>query len=142
MTVSVDRSGHYLERAQANLVLNGLNGRGHDTVRADVRPFVAEQRKQGRSFDLMIVDPPTFSTSGKREDKVEFDVQRDHVALLNSLVPLLTAKGEIWFSTNHRRFELDEAELQLSAEDLTDRTTPPDFARHPLHRCFLLTRTS
>jgi 23S rRNA (guanine2445-N2)-methyltransferase / 23S rRNA (guanine2069-N7)-methyltransferase len=72
------------------------------------------------------------------------DVQRDHVALVTAAARVLTPNGTLVFSTNMRKFRLDEAALGaagLPVEDISARTIPPDFARNPrIHRCFLVRR--
>jgi 23S rRNA G2069 N7-methylase RlmK/C1962 C5-methylase RlmI len=81
------------------------------------------------------VDPPTFSNS-KKLDR-DWDIQRDHVALLNRLLALMTPGGEVFFSTNFRRFKLAENEIEAaSIEDITAKTIPPDFRNKKVHRCW------
>jgi 23S rRNA (guanine2445-N2)-methyltransferase / 23S rRNA (guanine2069-N7)-methyltransferase len=122
-TTSVDLSKTYLEWAGENLRLNTLAGPKHELVRADALEFLA--RDIGR-YDLAVVDPPTFSNSKKMRES--FDVQRDHVALLNATLRRLTPGGVLWFSTNFRRFKLDAPALEASAiEDVSLETLPEDF---------------
>jgi len=84
------------------------------------------------------VDPPTLSRS-KRMTR-EFDVQRDHVALLEACARLLEPGGDIVFSNNFRKFKLDPAiGERFEVEDLSRATLPEDFARNPrIHVCFML----
>jgi 23S rRNA (guanine2445-N2)-methyltransferase / 23S rRNA (guanine2069-N7)-methyltransferase len=128
-TTSVDLSNTYLERARDNLALNQLDG---ELVHADVREFLADARRSGRSWDVAIVDPPTFSNS-KRMDYT-FDIQRDHAALLDDVAAVVT--GPVWFSTNRQRFKLDYVGPR-HVTDETRATTPPDFRGHP-HRAWRL----
>jgi 23S rRNA (guanine2445-N2)-methyltransferase / 23S rRNA (guanine2069-N7)-methyltransferase len=136
-TTSVDLSNTYLEWARRNLELNGLEGPQHRFVQADVRRWVERCRD---TFDLVFVDPPTYSTSKRMEG--DFDVQRDHRGLLESAMRLLAKGGTLVFSTNARRFVLDAAlERKFRVEDWTDRTIPEDFARTPTaHRVWCLSR--
>ena len=122
-TTSVDLSNTYLDWARENLALNKLQG---DIVQADVREFLADARRAGKSWDVAIVDPPTFSNS-KRMDYT-WDVQRDHAALLADVRAVVS--GPIWFSTNRKKFKLDP---ELVATDETHATTPPDFKHRPHH---------
>jgi 23S rRNA (cytosine1962-C5)-methyltransferase len=134
-TTSVDLSNTYLDWAQQNLELNGHDAARHEIIHADVREFLAEARRSGRRWDLAIVDPPTFSNS-KRMDYT-WDVQRDHVALLDD-VTAVTAKV-IWFSTNLRRFKLDWTHKRAQVRDETHATLPPDFRDKRIHHAFRIT---
>lgn len=134
-TTSVDLSQGYLEWASRNLVLNGFGGSDHVLARADAMTFLAESRAR---FGLIYVDPPTFSNSKRAGD---FDVQRDHVALLEACAPRLRDDGVIVFSNNFRRFKLDVEALSrtFAIEDVSRASIPADFARRPhIHGCWLL----
>jgi len=92
----------------------------------------------GPRFDLIFVDPPTFSNS-KRMDGV-LDVQRDHVGMIRRSLKLLRPGGRLVFSTNYTRFRLDsEALADCRIEDISAKTIPKDFERHAkIHRCFVI----
>ncbi len=137
-STTVDLSATYLEWAQANLDLNGLAGPAHAFVRADVREWLDEAARRGERYELIFCDPPTFSNS-KRMEGV-FDVQRDHVALIDACMRLLAPAGLLVFSTNAQRFELDPAlGRRYAVKDLSRGTVPPDFARNTyIHRCYEL----
>jgi 23S rRNA G2069 N7-methylase RlmK/C1962 C5-methylase RlmI len=133
-TTTVDLSNTYLDWAGENLALNGLTT---ELVRADVREFLADARRAGRRWDLVVVDPPTFSNS-KRMDGT-FDVQRDHVELLVDV--LAVCAGVVWFSTNRRRFTLELPALPgVEVTDLTHATIPPDFRDQRVHHAFRIAR--
>jgi len=136
-TTTVDLSSTYLDWARHNLELNGIRGARHELVQADCLQWLARARDR---YDLIFLDPPTFSNSKRMEDT--FDVQRDHVALLRQVLPLLTPGGVLIFSTNHRKFRLDRDALADSRiEDWSRRTLPLDFARDPkIHQCWRITR--
>lgn len=136
-TVTVDMSNTYLAWAERNLALNGFSGDAHRFVRADCLEWI--ERERGH-YDLIFLDPPTFSNSKKMEES--FDVQRDHVRLLSGVARLLSPGGILVFSTNNRRFRMDyEALSQLAVEDVTQATIPKDFGRNPrIHVCFRITR--
>ncbi len=137
-TMTVDMSWTYLDWAQRNLELNGARVREHELVQADVLKWIKEYK--GRRFDLIFLDPPTFSRSKRMED--DFDVQRDHAGLIQDAVALLEPDGMLIFSTNLRKFKLDPDRLTgLKIEDITRRTIPADFERNPrIHQCFRITR--
>jgi 23S rRNA (guanine2445-N2)-methyltransferase / 23S rRNA (guanine2069-N7)-methyltransferase len=139
-STTVDMSRTYIEWAKRNLALNDLAGPQHGFVQADCLTWLTEQRDDARRWDLMFIDPPTHSRSKRMED--DFDVQRDHVRLLQEAAGLLSPEGVIVFSNNYTRFKLDvEALAQtFTIEDITKRTIPTDFQRNQrIHSCFVLT---
>ncbi|MBL9020509.1 MAG: class I SAM-dependent methyltransferase [Myxococcales bacterium] len=127
-TTTVDLSNTYLEWAAENLALNGLTS---EIVHADVREYLADARRAGRTWDVIVCDPPTFSNS-KRMDYV-WDVQRDHGALLDDVLAVWSGRGAVWFSTNKKKFKLAWEPARGRVEDLTRETTPPDFRGTPHH---------
>ncbi|HVF35653.1 MAG TPA: bifunctional 23S rRNA (guanine(2069)-N(7))-methyltransferase RlmK/23S rRNA (guanine(2445)-N(2))-methyltransferase RlmL, partial [Candidatus Saccharimonadia bacterium] len=137
-STSVDLSYTYLEWADRNLVLNGYSSAAHRLEQGDVIEWLTAER--GR-YDLVFVDPPTFSNSKRADD---FDVQRDHVRLLELCGERLAPGGLIVFSNNFRRFKLDRAALGAAGytvRDTTRASVPFDFARDPrIHQCFELER--
>jgi len=137
-TTGVDLSNTYLDWAHENLLLNGFGGSNHELYRADCLAWLEEQESRGPRFDLIFVDPPTFSNS-KRMDGV-LDVQRDHVGMIRRSLRLLRPAGRLVFSTNYTRFKLDlEALADLAIEDISAATIPKDFERHArIHRCFIV----
>jgi 23S rRNA (guanine2445-N2)-methyltransferase / 23S rRNA (guanine2069-N7)-methyltransferase len=115
---------------------NGFaEGGSHRFVRADALEWLATASLG--VFDLVFLDPPTFSNSARMGERT-FDVQRDHVDLLRSTVRLLAPKGTLVFSTNARRFRMDaEALPELELTDITKRTISADFARDlRIHSCW------
>jgi 23S rRNA (guanine2445-N2)-methyltransferase / 23S rRNA (guanine2069-N7)-methyltransferase len=137
-STTVDLSATYLDWARANLELNGLAGPQHEFVRADVREWLDEAVRRGERYGLIFCDPPTFSNS-KRMEGV-FDVQRDHVALIEACMSLLERDGLLIFSTNAQRFRLDSMLLSRhQVTDVTKATVPADFLRNSsIHSCFEL----
>lgn len=137
-TTTVDMSRTYLEWAERNLRLNGLTGRQHRLMQADCLGWL---RESDETFDLIFIDPPTFSNSKRMEE--DFDVQRDHIMLMRNLKRLLRAGGTIMFSNNKRGFKMDIeglASLGLKAQDITQKTLSQDFARNrQIHNCWLIT---
>ncbi|MEP6899634.1 MAG: bifunctional 23S rRNA (guanine(2069)-N(7))-methyltransferase RlmK/23S rRNA (guanine(2445)-N(2))-methyltransferase RlmL [Rhodanobacter sp.] len=136
-TTSVDLSATYLEWASRNLALNGFSGSSHRLMQFDALEFLSRDRGH---YGLIFVDPPTFSNSKRADD---FDVQRDHVKLLDACNERLTRDGVIVFSNNFRRFKLDRVELEqrFEIEDWTAPSIPFDFVRRAdIHSCWLLRR--
>ena len=133
-STSVDSSATYLDWFQANLALNGLSDRQHRGVRADVRAWLEQDT---RLYDVIMVDPPSFSNSKGAPD---FDVQRDHLPLLQLAMARLSPEGVLYFSTNYRRFELDAALVDTwQVTDVSQESIPVDFARNQrIHRCWRL----
>ncbi|WP_312376058.1 bifunctional 23S rRNA (guanine(2069)-N(7))-methyltransferase RlmK/23S rRNA (guanine(2445)-N(2))-methyltransferase RlmL [Pseudomonas oryzihabitans] len=131
-TTSVDLSRTYLDWARRNLALNGFSER-HRLEQGDVLHWLENDRGE---YDLIFVDPPTFSNS-KRLEGV-FDVQRDHVALLDSAMAHLSRNGVLYFSNNFRKFELDASLAErYRVEEISASTLDPDFARNPkIHRAW------
>jgi len=138
-TVSVDLSRRYLEWTERNLSLNGFGPPHHRVQRADCLAWLAgEGSRLHGAFDLVFLDPPTFSNSKRMRDT--FDVQRDHVALIGQATSLLAPHGTLVFSSNRRGFRLDERALaELAITDWTRASIPPDYSRPtPPHRCWLI----
>jgi len=137
-TTTVDMSRTYLEWAERNLRLNGLTGRQHRLMQADCLSWLNESDE---NFDLIFIDPPTFSNSKRMEES--FDVQRDHMMLMRNLKRLLRRGGTIMFSNNKRGFKMDMDGLKalgLQAQDITQKTQSQDFARNrQIHNCWLIT---
>lgn len=136
-TLTVDMSNTYLDWAAENFRRNRMDPATNALERADVVAWLAAYR--GPKFDVVVVDPPTFSNSKKMQGS--FDVLRDHVALLTGVARVTTpGAGVIWFSTNHRGFRLDERALPAFARaERTHDTVPPDFGYSKPHRAWRLT---
>ncbi len=134
-TTSVDMSATYLDWARHNLALNGLSEARHHLVQADCLRWLEACRD---SFDLILLDPPTFSNSKRMEET--FDVQRDHPFLISHAMRLLAPGGLLIFSNNRRRFQLDPAlAAEYAEEDVTRWSLDPDFARSTdIHQCWFI----
>ncbi|MFV3089348.1 bifunctional 23S rRNA (guanine(2069)-N(7))-methyltransferase RlmK/23S rRNA (guanine(2445)-N(2))-methyltransferase RlmL [Pseudomonas sp. GW6] len=134
-TTSVDLSKTYLDWARRNLSLNGFSDK-HRLEQGDVMAWLGDDRGE---YDLIFIDPPTFSNS-KRMEGV-FDVQRDHVELLDLAMARLARGGVLYFSNNFRKFQLDETLVaRYQVEEISAQTLDPDFARNPkIHRSWRFT---
>ncbi len=137
-SVTVDLSNTYLDWAQRNLKLNDLHRPEHEFVRDDAREFLRYYaRRHQPAFDLAIVDPPTFSKSKKTV--FDWDVQRDHVELLQLVLQHLNPGGKIFFSSNFRRFKFQpEALGDVTTREISRQTVPPDFRNKRIHRCWTI----
>jgi 23S rRNA (guanine2069-N7)-methyltransferase / 23S rRNA (guanine2445-N2)-methyltransferase len=136
-TTTVDLSANYLNWARMNLALNGFGGLAHQTVQADCLQWLQEDKGE---YDLIFVDPPTFSNT-KKERRV-FDVQRDHRLLIEKAVAHLAPGGLLIFSTNFRRFKMDESiEKYYAIHNISKSSIPLDFARNSrIHHCWEIRR--
>ncbi|NLS12556.1 bifunctional 23S rRNA (guanine(2069)-N(7))-methyltransferase RlmK/23S rRNA (guanine(2445)-N(2))-methyltransferase RlmL [Vibrio sp. SM6] len=136
-TTTVDMSNTYLQWAKDNMALNGLVGRQHQFIQADCLQWLEKATEQ---YDLIFIDPPTFSNSKRMEES--FDVQRDHIKLMRNLKRLLSSNGTIVFSNNKRHFKMDMevlSDLGLRAENISSQTLPLDFSRNKqIHNCWLI----
>lgn len=139
-TVSVDMSQTYLNWGRKNLALNGLSEKGHEFVQADCMKWLAEAVNAKQRFDIIFMDPPSFSNSKRMDDVL--DVQRDHVSLITDAMALLKPNGVLYFSNNLRRFKIERDALkQFNIEDITVQSLPKDFERNTkIHQCFKITQ--
>jgi len=135
-STTVDMSKTYLDWAKNNFELNNINLEKHQLVRANCIEWLDKAIEEEQKYELIFIDPPTFSNS-KRMDNV-FDIQRDHVELINKSAQLLTKKGTLIFSTNFRKFKLNEPALEkLNIENISKQSLPKDFERNPkIHYCW------
>ena len=136
-TLTVDLSQTYLEWAARNLALNGLDQPIHRRERADVLEWLAQAQGQGARFELIVLDPPSFSRSQAMRRTLE--IQRDHARLVDQAAGLLTPGGTLYFSTNLRGFTPSFPD-GLGAEELTPRSLPRDFERKDSHRAWRIRR--
>ena len=140
-TTTVDMSNTYIEWAKKNMALN-KNGGEHEFIQADCLDWLNTEANEAdrRQYDLIFLDPPTFSNS-KRMDDV-FDIQNDHVQLIKNATALLADNGVLYFSTNFRRFKMELSALSdLSIEDISASTIPEDFLRNPrIHYCWKISK--
>ncbi|HEY5966785.1 MAG TPA: class I SAM-dependent methyltransferase [Chitinophagaceae bacterium] len=134
--VTVDLSKTYLAWALRNMKLNEFaDPSKYKFIHADVLQYLHTIPEN--YFDLVILDPPTFSNSKRMEDIL--DIQRDHVRLINDCLRVLKPGGRIYFSTNYKRFVLEIASIQSSSiKDITKQTTPFDFEGRINRVCYLI----
>lgn len=136
--VTVDLSKTYLSWAERNLQLNNfLDHSKYKFIHADVKQYL--ETLPPKYFDIIIMDPPTFSNSKRMDDFL--DIQRDHVTLINQCINKLTIGGILYFSTNSRKFILDTSSIiAASIKDITKSTTPFDFEGRLFRWCYKITK--
>ncbi|MGI2111618.1 bifunctional 23S rRNA (guanine(2069)-N(7))-methyltransferase RlmK/23S rRNA (guanine(2445)-N(2))-methyltransferase RlmL [Shewanella frigidimarina] len=136
---TIDMSNTYINWAKENFDLNGLSGAKYDFIQADCLQWIKDNSHQ--KFELIFIDPPTFSNSKRMEDS--WDVQRDHAEMLGGLIKLLSPNGELIFSNNKRKFKMDIEALNQAGIDVTNidhLCLPLDYKRNPhIHNVWLLT---
>jgi len=135
-STSVDLSNTYLRWLTDNLALNGLSDRQHRVERADCLEWL---KSCSRQFDLIMLDPPSFSNSKSME--TSFDVERDQEALLTAAMSVLAPDGILYFSTNRRGFRLSpDIEQRYDVRNISRDTIPMDFERNrDIHQCWRIT---
>lgn len=135
-SLSLDMSKTYAKWAQDNLALNGANPEHHRVEAVDCLAWLARKPSPDQRFDLIFMDPPTFSNSARMAGVL--DVQRDHGTLVRQAMSRLTSEGVLVFSNNFRRFRLDESlQEEFQVEEVSGDTIDKDFQRNPrIHRCW------
>ncbi|TAL45371.1 MAG: methyltransferase domain-containing protein, partial [Chitinophagaceae bacterium] len=124
--------------AERNMQLNGFSDKTKFSyVHADVKQYL--QQVADNSFDLIVMDPPTFSNSKRMEDFL--DIQKDHVQLINDCLRLLKQGGILFFSTNYRNFVMEKEKINSSSlKDITKTTTPFDFEGRINRVCYYIVK--
>lgn len=132
---SVDLSNTYLDWARRNFALNGIDGTAHRIVRADVFGYLQDAARAGKQFDLIVMDPPSFSNSKKMRDIL--DIQRDHVRLVDGAMRLLVPGGTLFFSNNRRGFVIGQGLPEhYAVRNISQHSVPEDFRNKKIHQCW------
>lgn len=146
---SVDLSNTYLDWSKENMKLNGFTDKKRYVyTRADCMRFLQEKAVAAKSgklaaeelYDLIILDPPTFSNSKATSDVL--DINRDWPQLVKDCLNILSLNGTLYFSTNSERLKFDisklppktAAGLSFSCTDITDKSIPNDFSGKKPHK--------
>ncbi len=149
-SLSIDLSNTYLEWARRNFQENRVGGKRHRLKRADCVGFLEtpvdrrppslddEEAEEKGVFDLIFLDPPTFSNS-KKTDNV-LDIQRDHAKLITGCMARLASGGLLIFSNNFRGFRLDAAiQARYKVTDFSKQSLDRDFQSNPkIHQTWLI----
>ena len=133
---SVDLSQNYLDWGRKNFALNGLPDLpSYQFIAQDIFEWIKSNTEQ---YDVIFIDPPTFSNSKKFQGT--FDVQRDHVPLINRAMNRLSAEGVLYFSNNFTKFVLDdEINNRYHVEEMTNQTIGFDFdSKRPIHQSWAI----
>lgn len=151
---SVDMSKTYINWAKKNLEMNEFNPQYESKYPfycMDAVKFLKQrnaEKKNGKNpdlYDIIVLDPPTFSNSKKTDTLL--DVNRDWPSLLELCLSLLSQDGILYFSTNSRRLKFDEEKLPKDengnslwkAEEITRRTVSEDYRNQKIHRVWKIT---
>lgn len=132
---TVDLSNTYLQWAKRNFELNNIDLNKHEIVRQDVFQYLQDAFFEQKQFDLIVMDPPSFSNSKKMLEIL--DVQRDQQRLVDGAMKLLAPNGTLFFSNNLRSFELDAAlSERYLIKDVSKQSVPEDFRNKKIHQCW------
>jgi len=136
-TTSVDRSETAIKWVRENMNLNGIPEAGHTLVQAHTFDFLKKAKRENRTYDLAVIDPPSYSTTRNRNDS--FDILEDHPELLKASIALMRKGATVFFSTNHQDFTLRLNKQEVSdVKEITSNTIPEDYVskRKKIHRCW------
>jgi 23S rRNA (cytosine1962-C5)-methyltransferase len=132
---SVDMSSNYQDWARKNFLANNISLREHNFIIESALDYLP---KAQHKFDLIILDPPTFSNSKKMDD--DFEVEEDQIEIVSECMRLLNPNGTLYFSNNKRKFKLDESlKEKYNIINITEKTIPMDFHDQKIHHCFKIT---
>jgi 23S rRNA (cytosine1962-C5)-methyltransferase len=135
-TYSVDISRVYCEWIKENLALNNLSLEKNWVAKMDTQEFFKYAGRKNLVFDIIVIDPPTFS---KNKGK-SFSVQKDHPDLINAALKLLSVSGFILFSCNYHEFRLLKNQLEPCHVVEKPELMPPDYSGFQPHRCFVISK--
>ena len=134
-TTSVDMSNTYIEWSEANFQINGYKNDSHSFIREDVFKYLKSNSEE--KYDLIYLDPPTFSNS-KKMDQI-LDIQRDQNKLVEACMGMLKDDGYLIFSNNKKGFKLSQNITdRFSVEDKTKWSIPEDFRDQSIHVCYFI----
>ncbi|MDO9183488.1 MAG: class I SAM-dependent methyltransferase [Bacteriovorax sp.] len=132
---SVDLSTTYQDWARKNFEHNKISMKSHNFIIQNALDYLENAVNK---FDLIFLDPPTFSNSKKMED--DFEVEKDQEVLIKNCLRLLSPGGTLYFSNNKRKFKLDPKISEMAVViDITDKTIPLDFRDRKIHHCYKIT---
>jgi 23S rRNA (cytosine1962-C5)-methyltransferase len=142
---SLDLSRKYLDWGRRNFALNQLDPARHDFIYGDAFDWMRRLAKKGRAFDLVILDPPTYSQSKQHG---AFRAEKDFGRLVGAALPVLKSGGVLFASTNAARLapedflETIDAAIEASGREILQQhyvSQPADFPIHRLEPAYLKT---
>lgn len=132
-TTTLDLSNTYLNWAKENFKANNLSLAKHSFIKTDCKEWL--KQNPSRLFDIIVLDPPTLSKS--KMTKTTFDVQLDHVEMVNHALNHLVEGGKLYFSNNYRDFKFDSSKIIASKiTDISLLSIPQDFRNKKIHFCW------
>ena len=134
---SIDMSRTYLDWGMENFVINDLDPKVHRFIQADVLKELQHMIEANVKFDVILLDPPSFSNSKRMEE--DLDIDRDHPILIRDCMKLLNQEGTLYFSTNKRKFELHRIISETyECKEISQWTIPQDFHQSFIHQAYTL----
>ncbi|QIQ41948.1 MAG: bifunctional 23S rRNA (guanine(2069)-N(7))-methyltransferase RlmK/23S rRNA (guanine(2445)-N(2))-methyltransferase RlmL [Buchnera aphidicola (Microlophium carnosum)] len=127
-TTSVDISNTYIKWSIRNMSLNNLVGSQHNFIQADCLHWI---KKTNQKFDLIFINPPTFSNSKKM--KYSFDLKRDYFDIIVNLKRILRHDGDIVFSSSTHNFDINFdyiRKIKLHAKKITKKMQSKDYLKN------------
>jgi 23S rRNA G2069 N7-methylase RlmK/C1962 C5-methylase RlmI len=139
---SVDLSNTYLDWGKLNFRLNGFEaGSRYRFIAAETEDFLRRGIRNRRTWDSIILDPPSFSNSKKMTGAL--DIRRDYKRLISQSLEVLDKKGALWFSVNAKGFRLNPAEFpELHIENLQPLIIDEDFTGKKIPSCYKISRSA
>ncbi len=156
---SVDLSNTYLDWAKENMKMNGFADKNkYIFTRSDCVLFLqqkavaqkavlsnnatSEDKKNAKTYDIIILDPPTFSNSKNTVNVL--DINKDWPQLVKDCLNILNPGGILYFSTNSERLKFDPESIpkktiggyEINYSDITEKTIPEDYKGNKPHRCW------
>lgn len=101
---SVDVSSPYMDWARDNFGVNRLNPKRHEFIVGDCFPVMSGFLKEGRRYDIILLDPPSFSTTSKSR----FTTRGGTSDLVAAALVLLEDGGLLLCSSNHQKVTIEE----------------------------------
>jgi 23S rRNA (cytosine1962-C5)-methyltransferase len=139
IVTSIDMSNTYLDWAYENFLINDIEPKDHIFCQADVLKDLILRKEKNELFDIIILDPPSFSNSKRMEE--DLDIERDHPLLIRDSMNLLAPGGTLYFSTNKRKFELHRIITDhYKVKEISQWSIPQDFHQSQIHRAFTIER--
>ncbi len=136
---TIDMSNTYLQWAYENFLLNKIDPNNHIFYQADVLKEIKIREEKNERYDIILLDPPSFSNSKRMEE--DLDIERDHPILIRDCMNLLAQQGTLYFSTNKRKFQLHPIISQhYRVKEISHWTIPLDFHHSEIHRAFTINR--